>query len=99
MTKRQASIRRNTRETRISLKLNIDGSGKSKIATRIPFFDHMLTLFTKHSVVDLTLKCDGDVEVDAGIRRGFADTETDSIREIHLRAKPTCRWTKPWLAV
>ena len=64
MTKRQASLKRNTAETRISLKLNIDGSGKSKIATGIAFFDHMLTLFAKHAVIDLTLKCDGDLDVD-----------------------------------
>jgi len=63
--KRQATIRRNTSETRISVKLNVDGRGKSKIDTGIPFFDHMLTLFAKHAVVDLTLKCRGDLEVDA----------------------------------
>ena len=65
MQKRQAQIVRATKETRIKLKLNIDGSGKSAIKTGIPFFDHMLTLFAKHSVTDLTLKCDGDLEVDA----------------------------------
>ena len=62
---RKASIDRKTGETHIKIKLNIDGSGKSKIDTRIPFFDHMLTLFAKHSVVDLNLKCKGDIEVDA----------------------------------
>lgn len=65
MSKRQASIKRNTAETKISLRLNIDGKGKSKIDTGIAFFDHMLTLFAKHAVVDLTLKCKGDLEVDA----------------------------------
>jgi len=64
MTKRQATIKRNTAETKISLRLNIDGKGKSKIDTGIGFFDHMLTLFAKHAVVDLTLKCKGDLEVD-----------------------------------
>jgi imidazoleglycerol-phosphate dehydratase len=62
---RRAEINRATKETRISVKLKIDGSGKSSIRTGIPFFDHMLTLFAKHAVVDLDLKCDGDLEVDA----------------------------------
>ena len=65
MKSRQAAIRRVTKETRISLKLNIDGRGKSSIKTGIPFFDHMLTLFAKHAVMDLTLRCEGDLEVDA----------------------------------
>jgi len=65
MKKRQAQIKRETKETRIRLKLNIDGSGKSSIATGIPFFDHMLTLFARHATVDLDLHCDGDLEVDA----------------------------------
>ncbi len=64
MNKRQATIRRETNETRISLKLNIDGRGESRIATGIPFFDHMLTLFAKHAVMDLNLRCKGDLEVD-----------------------------------
>jgi imidazoleglycerol-phosphate dehydratase len=65
MRPRQAVIRRVTKETRISLKLNLDGRGKSSIKTGIPFFDHMLTLFAKHAVMDLTLRCQGDLEVDA----------------------------------
>src|ERR1044071_3791593 len=65
MKKRQAQIKRETKETQIAAKLNIDGSGKSTIATGIPFFDHMLTLFAKHATVDLELKCKGDLEVDA----------------------------------
>jgi imidazoleglycerol-phosphate dehydratase len=62
---RQGKIKRGTKETRVLVKLKIDGSGKSLIGTGIPFFDHMLTLFAKHAVVDLVLKCDGDLEVDA----------------------------------
>ncbi len=65
MLKRQSQIIRNTKETRISLKLDIDGQGKSMIKTGIPFFDHMLTLFAKHAVVNLQLRCKGDLEVDA----------------------------------
>ena len=65
MKKRVAQIKRVTKETQISLKLNIDGAGKSSIKTGIPFFDHMLTLFAKHSTTDLILTCKGDLEVDA----------------------------------
>jgi imidazoleglycerol-phosphate dehydratase len=65
MKARRANISRKTNETRISLRLNLDGRGKSAVKTGIPFFDHMLTLFAKHAVVDLQLKCDGDLEVDA----------------------------------
>ncbi|HEY3915287.1 MAG TPA: imidazoleglycerol-phosphate dehydratase HisB [Verrucomicrobiae bacterium] len=65
MKKRQASLRRATRETQITLALNVDGAGKASVKTGIPFFDHMLTLFAKHSVMDLQLRCHGDLEVDA----------------------------------
>jgi imidazoleglycerol-phosphate dehydratase len=62
---RTSKIKRHTLETRISVRLNLDGKGKSKIQTGVPFFDHMLTLFAKHATVDLDLRCDGDLEVDA----------------------------------
>jgi imidazoleglycerol-phosphate dehydratase len=65
MKSRQASVQRTTKETRISLRLNLDGQGQARIQTGVPFFDHMLTLFAKHGVMDLTLRCRGDVEVDA----------------------------------
>ena len=65
MKQRQAQIKRDTKETQIQLTLNIDGTGKSKISTGVAFFDHMLTLFAKHSTTDLQLKCKGDLEVDA----------------------------------
>ena len=65
MKARQSKIKRHTKETRISIRLNLDGKGKAKIHTGLPFFDHMLTLFAKHATVDLELRCDGDLEVDA----------------------------------
>jgi imidazoleglycerol-phosphate dehydratase len=65
MSARATQVRRDTRETRIALKLNIDGKGKASVKTGIPFFDHMLTLFAKHATVDLQLRCRGDLEVDA----------------------------------
>ena len=61
---RTARIDRQTSETKIALELHIDGRGASTIETKIPFFDHMLTLFARHSLCDLTVKADGDIEVD-----------------------------------
>ena len=55
---------RNTQETQIELSLNLDGTGASEIATGIPFFDHMLTLFAKHGLFDLQVKVIGDLAVD-----------------------------------
>lgn len=62
---RTATIQRKTAETDIQLSLNIDGTGASDIATGVGFLDHMLTLFAKHGLFDLTVKCNGDVHVDA----------------------------------
>jgi imidazoleglycerol-phosphate dehydratase len=62
--KRVATVLRKTAETDIALTLAIDGRGHSEIATGVPFFDHMLTLFAKHGLFDLTVKAKGDVEVD-----------------------------------
>ena len=61
---RTAKIERCTRETKISLELNLDGSGEGSIETGIGFFDHMLELLKKHALVDLTVKAKGDIDVD-----------------------------------
>lgn len=61
---REAVITRNTAETKITLSLNLDGTGESQIDSDCGFLDHMLTLFAKHGRFDLQLKCDGDVNVD-----------------------------------
>lgn len=61
---RIAEIERNTKETQIKAKIDLDGSGKSQIDTGIGFFDHMLTAFAKHGFFDLELKCIGDLNVD-----------------------------------
>lgn len=65
MNIRTARIDRVTKETKIRARLQIDGTGKASVRTGIPFFDHMLTLFAKHSTTDLVLRCRGDLEVDA----------------------------------
>ncbi|GCF93492.1 imidazoleglycerol-phosphate dehydratase [Enterococcus florum] len=62
---RKAEIIRNTSETKIQLKLNIDGTGQQKIKTGVGFLDHMLELFARHGRFDLEIVCDGDVYVDA----------------------------------
>ena len=61
---RTAKIERNTAETKIYLELNLDGTGKSEIATGCGFLDHMLTLFSRHGSFDLTVRCQGDTYVD-----------------------------------
>jgi len=61
---RNAQIRRNTKETQIALRLNLDGRGKGEISTGIPFFDHMLDLVTRHGGFNLKLKATGDLDVD-----------------------------------
>jgi imidazoleglycerol-phosphate dehydratase len=65
MGERTSTISRKTSETDITLKLTIDGAGKSNIDTGIGFFDHMLNSFTKHSLFDLELSCKGDLYVDS----------------------------------
>jgi imidazoleglycerol-phosphate dehydratase len=61
---RTASISRTTSESSIELSLNLDGTGSSNIDTSVPFFDHMLTAFAKHSLTDLTVKATGDIHID-----------------------------------
>jgi imidazoleglycerol-phosphate dehydratase len=62
---RTATLRRETGETKIDLSLNLDGTGRPEIATGIGFFDHVLVLLAKHSLIDLTVKAEGDLHVDA----------------------------------
>jgi len=63
-TARLAEVRRQTKETDVRVKLNLDGSGKSTISSGLPFLDHMLELFAKHGLFDLSVNCRGDLEVD-----------------------------------
>ena len=65
MARRQGSVERKTRETDIRLRLDLDGGGRSRIATGIGFFDHMLTAFSTHGRFDVELRCKGDLHVDA----------------------------------
>ena len=62
---RQAQVTRNTLETQIEVRLNLDGSGKSKLATGVGFFDHMLDQVARHGMVDLDIEAKGDLHIDA----------------------------------
>ena len=64
MTDRTATISRKTKETDITVTVNLDGTGKTDIATGIGFFDHMLDALGRHSFIDLTVKADGDLHID-----------------------------------
>ena len=61
---RQATIRRDTAETKINLSVNLDGTGIAEISTGVAFFDHMLTLLSRHSMIDLKIQATGDTDVD-----------------------------------
>lgn len=64
MASRTATLSRQTSESSIELTLDLDGTGTSRIDTSVPFFDHLLTAFSKHSLVDLTVKASGDTDID-----------------------------------
>jgi len=64
MTARTAEITRSTSESTVSLSLDLDGTGTSEIATSVPFLDHMLTAFSKHSLIDLRVQSSGDTDID-----------------------------------
>ncbi|MCS6564786.1 MULTISPECIES: imidazoleglycerol-phosphate dehydratase HisB [Curtobacterium] len=64
MTARTASISRSTSESSVELELDLDGTGTSSISTSVPFFDHLLTAFSKHSLIDLRVRSTGDTDID-----------------------------------
>ncbi len=64
MTARTAEVSRNTAETKITVKLNLDGTGQSKLSTGIGFFDHMLDQIARHGLIDLDIHADGDLHID-----------------------------------
>ena len=64
MTERMATVERNTLETRISVTVNLDGTGKSSFNTGIPFLEHMLDQVARHGMIDLTITCQGDRQID-----------------------------------
>jgi imidazoleglycerol-phosphate dehydratase len=99
---RTASNTRKTKETDIAVTLNLDGSGKAKIATGVGFFDHMLNGFARHGLFDLTVQVTGDLDVDdhhtiedTGIVLGQAIRRPSATkRESAATAAVFCRWTR-----
>jgi imidazoleglycerol-phosphate dehydratase len=65
MSARQASVERNTNETRIKVSVNLDGSGKFQIKSGLPFLEHMLEQVARHGLIDMDIVADGDLEIDA----------------------------------
>jgi len=63
--KRIAKVERNTSETKIAVEVNLDGTGRAELATGVPFLDHMLDQLARHSMVDLTIRAQGDLHIDA----------------------------------
>ena len=61
---RKAVLKRESKETSVFVEINLDGTGKGEIATGVPFFDHMLEQFRRHSFIDLTIKTKGDYHID-----------------------------------
>ena len=107
MEPRIATINRITRETDITLTLNLDGSGKCDLQTGIAFFDHMLNGFARHGLFDLDLVCKGDLEVDShhtvedcGIVLGEAIKraigEKKAIKRLEAQSFP---WMRHWYSV
>ena len=65
INKRVSAVERNTNETKITVKINLDGQGIGNVNTGLPFFDHMIEQLSKHSLIDIDLKCDGDLHIDS----------------------------------
>ena len=105
MMERTASIKRDTKETRIALTLSLDGTGSADIDTGIGFFDHMLDGFARHGFFDLSVKVDGDLFVDGhhtvedtGIVLGQAIAEAVGDKKgIKRYGYFLCRWMTRWL--
>jgi imidazoleglycerol-phosphate dehydratase len=65
MSNRTARIERATKESKVVVEVDLDGSGRADVSTGVGFYDHMLTSFSRHSLIDLTVQCDGDTHIDA----------------------------------
>ena len=99
---RIAEVSRNTAETRITVRINLDGTGQAKLHTGIGFFDHMLDQIARHGLIDLDIDCAGDLHIDGhhtvedvGITLGqaFARAVGDK-KGINRYGHATCRWTR-----
>ena len=101
-TDRTAEVSRNTAETRITVRINLDGTGQSQLSTGIGFFDHMLEQIARHGLIDLEVQADGDLHIDGhhtvedvGITLGQAFNQAVGDKKAcAATATPTSRWTK-----
>lgn len=101
---RTADIRRDTRETRIQLSLNLDGTGKADIATGVGFLDHMLELFARHGDFDLTVRCQGTLRwtattawrTSASAWAGPLQRPWGTSGVSRATASSSCPWTRRW---
>lgn len=97
-------VERVTKETRIVVEIDLDGTGRTDIATKVPFFDHMLDAFGKHGSFDLSVHAEGDIEIDShhtvedvAIVLGQAIRQALGTRRASAgSATPGSRWTRPW---
>ena len=104
---RTATVTRNTRETQITLTIDLDGTGKADLHTGIGFFDHMLDGFARHGLFDLSVTCHGDLDVDChhtiediGIALGTAIKEALGDKAGLVRyGSCLCQWMRRWRSV
>ena len=92
MTDRIARVERTTKESSITVELNLDGTGIVDVSTVVPFFDHMLTALGSHASFDLTVHAKGDIEIEA--HHTVEDTSTDawaSVSSMGMNASPNRR--------
>ena len=101
--KRQASIDRSTKETKIKATVDLDGTGAYDVSTGVGFLDHMLEQLARHSLIDITLEAKGDLHIDfhhttedSGIALGQAVAKAlgDKVRHHPLCRRATCPWTR-----
>ena len=103
MDQRTAEVERNTLETQIKIKINLDGSGKSSFSTGVPFLEHMLDQIARHGLIDMDIVAKGDLEIDdhhtvedIGITLGQAFAKAMATKKAFtVTAMPMCRWMKP----
>jgi imidazoleglycerol-phosphate dehydratase len=101
-TARTAEVTRDTAETRITVRVDLDGTGQARLSTGIGFFDHMLDQIARHGLIDLDIEAEGDLHIDGhhtvedvGITLGQAVARPWATRRASAAtAMPTCRWTR-----
>ena len=91
---RTAEITRNTNETQIRVAINLDGTGRQKLNTGVPFLDHMLDQIARHGMIDLEVEAVGDLHIDAHHTVEATAMPRATRRASAATATPMCRWTR-----